>query len=100
MDEPKQAGSSPPGGGVWLSRERALALVLIAATALAFYVCYRLTLPFLPAVTRAAALAVLAGPLHSRVARRVNNPSAAAAFPRRPWPRPSSPPASFSSGCW
>ena len=42
MPESKQPGPHPPAGGGWLSRERALAFVLMAETALAFYVCYRL----------------------------------------------------------
>jgi predicted PurR-regulated permease PerM len=51
----------------WLSRERTLALVLLAATALALYLCYLLVLPFLPALALALALAVLAHPVHSWV---------------------------------
>jgi predicted PurR-regulated permease PerM len=79
MDEPNQPAPNPAtADGGWLSRERALALVLIAATALAFYLCYRLALPFLPAVTWALALAVVAHPLHGMIAGRVKSPSAAA----------------------
>jgi predicted PurR-regulated permease PerM len=78
MDESKQPEPQKPiGKGGWLSRERALALVLIVTTALAFYVCYRLALPFLPAVTWALALAVVAHPLHKVIAGRVKNPNAA-----------------------
>ena len=62
----------------WLSRERALAVVLAAATALAFYVCYRLAYPFLPALAWALALAVVAHPLHEWIARRVKNNNIAA----------------------
>jgi len=79
MDESQQPGPrQPTADGGWLSRERALALVLMTATALAFYLCYRLALPFLPAVTWALALAVVAHPLHEVVARRVKSPGAAA----------------------
>ena len=78
MSESKQPAPRPPAGAAWLSRERALAIVLIAATALAFYVCYHLALPFLPAITWAAALAVVTSPPHSWLVRRLNNPSAAA----------------------
>jgi len=62
----------------WLSRERALAVVLAAATALAFYLCYRLARPFLPALAWALALAVVAHPLHAWIARRVKNANVAA----------------------
>jgi predicted PurR-regulated permease PerM len=81
MDESQQPEPQKPiTNGGWLTRERALALalVLIVATALAFYVCYRLALPFLPAVTWALALAVVAHPLHKMIAGRVKNPNAAA----------------------
>ena len=78
MDESSQSESRRPAAGGWLSRERALALVLIVATALAFYVCYRLALPFLPALTWALALAVVAHPLHERIGGRVKSPDAAA----------------------
>lgn len=64
----------------WLSRQRALALVLIAATAIAFYLCYRLVEPFLPAMAWALALAVLARPLHVRLAAAIASPAAAAAI--------------------
>ena len=75
MDAPNQPEPNPAmADGGWLSRERALVLVLIVATALAFYVCYRLALPFLPAITWALALAVVAHPLHGLIAARVKNP--------------------------
>ncbi len=60
MNDPDRDETKPPADGGWLSRERVLVLVLIVATALAFYICYRLALPFLPAVTWALALAVVA----------------------------------------
>jgi predicted PurR-regulated permease PerM len=62
----------------WLSRERALALVLLAATALAVYVCYLLARPFLPALAWALALAVVAHPLHSWLLRHTSRPNLAA----------------------
>ena len=61
-----------------LTRERTLALVLVAATAVVFYLTYRLTLPFLPALTWAVALAVIAHPLHEWIMRRVGKPNIAA----------------------
>jgi predicted PurR-regulated permease PerM len=62
----------------WLSRQRALVLVLVAATAIAVYLCYRLTLPFLPALAWALALAVIAHPLHSWLVRRLGHANLAA----------------------
>jgi predicted PurR-regulated permease PerM len=67
---------APEGG--WLSRERALVLVLLVTTALAVYLCYRLALPFLPALAWAVALAVVAHPLHSWLLRRLPRPNLAA----------------------
>ncbi len=61
-----------------LTRERVLVLVLLGVTVLAIFLCYKLVQPFLPAVTWAMALAVVARPLHGWVARRVNNRTAAA----------------------
>ncbi len=61
-----------------LTRERALTLVLLVATAIAFYVCYRLTLTFLPALAWGLALAIVAHPLHSFIARRIKRPNIAA----------------------
>ncbi|MDQ3802742.1 MAG: AI-2E family transporter [Acidobacteriota bacterium] len=78
MPESKQPGPRAPASSGWLSREQALALVLMVATALAFYVCYRLALPFLPAITWALALAVVAHPLHETITRRVKSPNASA----------------------
>lgn len=62
----------------WWSREHALTLVLFVATALAFYLCYLLTRPFLPALAWALALAVVAHPLHERIAHRVRRANLAA----------------------
>jgi predicted PurR-regulated permease PerM len=62
----------------WLSRERTLALVLVAATVVMVYLCYRLIQPFFPALAWALALAVIARPLHARVLAAVPYPSLAA----------------------
>lgn len=62
----------------WLTRERALALVLLAATALAVYVCYLLARPFLPALAWALALAVVAHPIYEWLHKRLGRPSLAA----------------------
>ena len=55
----------------WLTRERALILVLIVITAIVFYVCYRLARPFLPALAWVLALAVIAHPLHEWIKRHI-----------------------------
>jgi predicted PurR-regulated permease PerM len=62
----------------WWSRERALVLALFIATALAFYLCYLLARPFLPALAWALTLAVVAHPLHDWIARRIFHPNLAA----------------------
>src|SRR5688572_5235260 len=62
----------------WFSRERALALVLAALTCLAFYLCYRLTVPFLPALAWSAALAIVAHPLHRWLEKKLSRPNLAA----------------------
>ena len=70
----------PSTGENWLTRERLLVLVLVAATALVAWLCWRLVKPFVPAITWALVLAVLAHPLHERLARRIRWPSVAAAL--------------------
>ncbi len=60
------------GGG------RVQALVLLTVTALGIFLCYRLTLPFLPALTWALVLAVLFAPLHRWIERRLKRASLAA----------------------
>lgn len=80
ISEKNQTGPPPSDESGWLSREKGSALVLITATALAIYVCYRLARPFLPAITWALTLAVVAHPLYKRIAMRVKRPSIAAAL--------------------
>lgn len=67
-------------GDEWLTRERLLALVLIAISALVAWLCWRLIKPFVPPITWALVLAVLAFPLHERIRRVVRWPSVAAAL--------------------
>lgn len=62
----------------WFTRERVLVLALAAVTVGAFYLCYRLALPFLPAITWALAIAVVAHPLHRWMQRHLNSKSLAA----------------------
>jgi predicted PurR-regulated permease PerM len=79
MDEPNHEEPRPPAGR-WPPREKVLTTVLLAGTALSFYVCYRLALPFLPAITWALALAVIAYPLHDRVLGFLGRPNLTAAL--------------------
>lgn len=62
----------------WLSRERTLALALIIVTALAFYFCYRLAHPLLPALGWALALAVVTYPFYEWIIFRVHRVNLAA----------------------
>jgi predicted PurR-regulated permease PerM len=78
MDNLGDKAQSLETEGGWLSRERVLALVLLVATALAVYLCYQLTRPFLPALAWALALAVVAHPLHDWLERRLRRPNLAA----------------------
>jgi predicted PurR-regulated permease PerM len=71
--------SRPAQNGV-LSRQRVQAVVLIAATALGVYLCYRLVLPFLPALAWGLALAVMAYPIHKAICRRIPNATVSAAL--------------------
>ena len=64
--------------GGWLTRERALLGVLIAATAILLYLCYVLLTPFFSVLAWALAFAIVANPLHTLVERRVPNQSLAA----------------------
>lgn len=63
----------------WGSRSQIHTLVLILATALGIYVCYRLALPFLPALAWALALAVLFTPFQRWLEAKFKRASLAAA---------------------
>lgn len=51
----------------WLTRERLLLLVLVGASVVVGWLCWWLVKPFVPAITWALVLAVLAHPLHERI---------------------------------
>jgi predicted PurR-regulated permease PerM len=80
MSEPKAIhdASGPGGEEGWLSRDRVMAMVLIAATLITFYLCYLVLSPFLPALAFALALAVVARPLHVWLAGRIRHQGFAA----------------------
>jgi predicted PurR-regulated permease PerM len=80
MNETEREGPRDATRTSGLTHERVITLLLLAATAVAFYVCYLLALPFLPAVTWALALAVVAQPLHGRILGLTGRPNLAAAL--------------------
>lgn len=62
-----------------VTRERVLVAVLVAVTALVLWLCWLMTQPFVPALTWAVVLAVIAHPMHERILARMPNwPNAAA----------------------
>ena len=64
--------------GWWWTREHALIVVLVVATALLLFLCWQLVQPFLTPIAWALALAVVAHPLHSWIARKIDKPGLAA----------------------
>ena len=66
--------------GEWGSRSHIHVLELMAATALGIYLCYRMALPFVPALTWALALAVLFMPVHRWLESAVKHSSLAASI--------------------
>ena len=62
----------------WWTRDHALIVVLVGATALLLVLCWQLVHPFLTPIAWALALAVVAHPLHGWLARRIEHPGIAA----------------------
>lgn len=62
----------------WWTREHALIVVLVVATALLLFLCWLLVQPFLTPIAWALALAVVAHPLHSWISRKIDKPGLAA----------------------
>lgn len=62
----------------WLTRQRALALVFVAITAIAFLLCYAMVQPFLAPMAWAIALAVVVHPLHLWLEGRTRSANLAA----------------------
>jgi predicted PurR-regulated permease PerM len=80
-DVPDAAGPEEQGEAAgWLTRPRTQALVLAVMTALVFYLCWRITEPFVPALAWALALAILGSRLHRRLTKRIHNRNASAAL--------------------
>lgn len=62
----------------WASASHMRTLVLMAATVIGAYFCYRMAAPFLPAITGAFALAVLFSPMQAWLEQKLKNASLAA----------------------
>lgn len=71
---------SPVNADGWLTRARVQLIALALLTALVLYLCYLIALPFLPALTWAVVLAVIAHPLHERIRDKVHGKSVVAAL--------------------
>jgi predicted PurR-regulated permease PerM len=69
---------SKPRSDNWLTRERILVIALVAASVLVGWLSWLLFRPFVPAVTWAVVLAVIAHPLHERILTRLQWPNVAA----------------------
>jgi len=80
MDTHEKSSARPPYATDADSGARLHALVLLALTAGALYCCYLMTVPFLPAIAWALALAVLFAPLQRALESAVRHPGAAAAL--------------------
>ena len=55
-----------------LTRERILVIVLVAVSVLVLWLCWLLMQPFVPALTWAVVLAVIAHPLHERILTKLS----------------------------
>src|SRR5688572_33273575 len=62
----------------WWTRDHALVVVLVGATALLLVLCWQVVQPFLTPIAWALALAVVPHPLHGWLARRIKHPGIAA----------------------
>ena len=69
---------TPDHSSDWASRRHVHLLALLAAIGLGLYLCYLMALPFVPALTWAAALAVLFMPVQRRLESALKHPNLAA----------------------
>ena len=60
------------------TRGRVRGFILLAVTLIGLWLCYRLTVPFLPAITWALALAILFAPAHPWAETKLKSPNLAA----------------------
>src|SRR5688572_17366507 len=63
-----------------ITREQLSLGALLITTAIALYISWRVVAPFLPALTWALALAIVAHPVYDKVASRVSKPDLASAL--------------------
>ncbi len=78
MSDPASLKQAANRSGCW-SRDYVLTAALAAATAILLFLCWLLVQPFLAPLAWAIALAVVAHPLHSWIARRIPSSNIAAA---------------------
>ena len=78
MNEHETNKTTAPVTNDWGSRSHVQTLVIMAATAFGIYLCYRLALPFLPALAWALALAVMFTPFQRWLESKLKHPSLAA----------------------
>src|SRR5213596_3087301 len=78
MVTPKNTSPTPETSGDWASREHRHALVLFAVTALALYLCFRITAPFLTAIAASMSLAVVVVPVQRWLEAKFRRPGLAA----------------------
>ena len=71
-------GPTPVDRAAWWTRDHALVVVLVVATAILLFLCWQLVRPFLGAIAWALALAVVADGLHQFIARGIKKPGIAA----------------------
>lgn len=78
MSAPEPSLSPSEESNEWGSRSQVRSLVLMAMTVGGLYLCYRMTLPFLPAVAWALALALLLAPGQRWLEPKLRSPGLAA----------------------
>ena len=78
MSDKESRTAAAPIESDWGSRHHVETLVLLAATALGIYLCYRLVAPFLPAITWALALALLFARCQAWLETKLKRPTLAA----------------------
>jgi predicted PurR-regulated permease PerM len=75
---PENSTASPRRDTGWFTRARTSALLLMAATALALYLCWKMAEPFMPAMAWALTLAILGARMHRRLCERLRRPNLSA----------------------
>lgn len=78
MNTPENNHPRTPVEQDWASPSHVQTVVVTTATILGIYLCYRLTIPFLPALAWAVALAVVFVPLQRRLESLLKHPGVAA----------------------